>query len=256
MTIGVYIITCNITNKRYVGESVNIESRWSKHKHHLRNGTHRVARLQSDWDSYSESEFTFSIEEVCAVDVLKVRGQHYMDLYDCCNPNKGYNKEPLSTSSKGVKRKPLTSEHKKKCGESIKLKWQTDREAFMKNRKSPSEEFREAHSIRHKKLWTDPEYRARQRDKKVRAATTPEGREQLLRANEKAVKARSKTFVVTSPAGNSWLATNLAKFCREFDLKRASLGDVIKGRAPSCYGWVAREATPDDIASWQGEKFT
>jgi len=254
-TCGVYLIRCNSNGKVYVGESVYIERRWSVHKHHLNYNTHKRKTLQHDWNSFGVDNFEFIILEEVNLDLLMERSQWYMDYFECTNPLKGYNLEPNAISSIGLKRKPLTSEHKAKCGESIKRRWKEDPDRFLKNRKPVTEKAKLQTSERNKKLWSLPEFRAKLYQIKSDFAKTEVGRKNILKANAAAVQARSLNYIVKSPSNQEWLVKNLAKFCRDFNLKRSSLEDVVQGRVPSCYGWVAKKATVEQIENWAGEKY-
>lgn len=47
----------------YIGESVDIKSRWYTHKSELRRGVHHSERLQKEWKKYGEKAFRFSVVE-------------------------------------------------------------------------------------------------------------------------------------------------------------------------------------------------
>ena len=64
MTSGVYQIK-NVVNKHcYVGSSVNIDIRWSVHKHLLKNNKHYNQYLQNAWNKYKQDNFKFEILEL------------------------------------------------------------------------------------------------------------------------------------------------------------------------------------------------
>lgn len=67
--IGIYKITNKLTNKSYIGESNDIERRWSEHKEELINNSHKNYKLQEDWNTYGENNFVFEIlEEIDKLD--------------------------------------------------------------------------------------------------------------------------------------------------------------------------------------------
>ena len=70
MSIGIYKIQNLINNKVYIGQSVDIEKRWSTHKTELKNNYHYNIHLQNAWNKYGEENFEFSIVEECSVDQL------------------------------------------------------------------------------------------------------------------------------------------------------------------------------------------
>lgn len=81
MTIGIYQIRNTITGKRYVGASQNIEARWQQHRHAMRRRNHENSKLMSDWHTYGEDVFEFSILEVVEdADMLATREFDYISL--------------------------------------------------------------------------------------------------------------------------------------------------------------------------------
>lgn len=80
MRSGIYKIINKLNNKYYVGGAVNIGSRWSVHKHHLKKGQHHCKHLQRAWDKYGEENFIFKvIEDVEGQNIHEVE-QKYLDL--------------------------------------------------------------------------------------------------------------------------------------------------------------------------------
>jgi len=72
MARGIYKIINLVNNKFYVGSATNFTERKRKHWWMLRKGTHANKHLQSAWDKYKESAFTFAIVEelTSEVDIL------------------------------------------------------------------------------------------------------------------------------------------------------------------------------------------
>lgn len=77
--IGIYKILNQKNQKCYVGSSINIENRWTKHKALLRNNKHENEHLQNSWNKHGESIFEFSIIEECSEEILLTREQFYLD---------------------------------------------------------------------------------------------------------------------------------------------------------------------------------
>src|SRR6266566_7649641 len=93
MKSGIYLITNTKNWKRYVGKDSNIPYRWTDHKAKLRIETHSNSHLQSSWNNYGESVFSYVILRYCKREELVEWEQFYMDLYDTLNPSRGYNKK-------------------------------------------------------------------------------------------------------------------------------------------------------------------
>lgn len=109
---GVYKITNNINGKVYIGQSINMYMRWKDHVNSLNRNDSRCTLLQRAWNKYGEENFSFDILEVCTEDMLDEIEVKYIELYDSCNGNKGYNIE-----SGGNINKHLSEETKQKIRE-------------------------------------------------------------------------------------------------------------------------------------------
>lgn len=88
---GIYKITNIIDGKCYVGQSVDIKNRWSRHKSNLRKGKHQNQHMQSAWHKYKEENFKFEILEECNKSYINEKEIHYIHLYNSTNRDFGYN---------------------------------------------------------------------------------------------------------------------------------------------------------------------
>lgn len=98
MSIGIYCITNKLNNKRYVGKSVNIERRFIYHRYLLtrytRNKKSTNRHLFNAVKKYGIDNFSFDIIELFDYideDQLSNRELYWIDFYDTCNRNHGYN---------------------------------------------------------------------------------------------------------------------------------------------------------------------
>lgn len=69
---GIYCIINILNNKKYIGSSRNIYSRWYKHRANLRGGYHPDSYLQNAWDKYGEENFYFIILKKCPEHLAKL----------------------------------------------------------------------------------------------------------------------------------------------------------------------------------------
>lgn len=60
---GVYQIRNKINDKRYIGSSKDVESRWNTHRKELQEGNHHNMYFQRAWNKYEEGDFVFEIRE-------------------------------------------------------------------------------------------------------------------------------------------------------------------------------------------------
>lgn len=98
--IGIYCIKNSITNKNYVGSSINILGRLYKHRALLRHNKHQNSYLQNSWNKHSEEYFTCFILEICNIDELIVKEQFWIDKLGDYNLTKEVIRLKLSDESK------------------------------------------------------------------------------------------------------------------------------------------------------------
>ena len=91
MICGVYCIENTDTHKKYIGQSKNIQKRWTEHKWSLNNNVHDNDYLQKAWNKYGEDSFTFSILEECNIQQLDAREIYYIQYFKTHERKNGYN---------------------------------------------------------------------------------------------------------------------------------------------------------------------
>ena len=77
----------------YIGQSKNIKKRWHDHLQNLRQGTHINRHMQSAFQKYGKSAFSFSVIEECDASLLNEREQYWIAQYQTFGPL-GYNLTP------------------------------------------------------------------------------------------------------------------------------------------------------------------
>ena len=112
---GIYCIKNKTTGKRYIGQSVNIYSRWRGHKAELKNNSHDNDYLQKAWNKYGEKDFEFFILEECEQSLLDEKERFYIEKYNTLNRSFGYN-----LKSGGQDTNYFTKEASEKLSNSIK----------------------------------------------------------------------------------------------------------------------------------------
>ena len=96
MNSGIYLITNNVNNKVYVGQTINFKARWHKSYN---------PHLESAFRKYGKENFYFHILEEVEIDkeLLNLREQWWMDFFESYDRDKGYNICPKADSSLGYK---------------------------------------------------------------------------------------------------------------------------------------------------------
>jgi hypothetical protein len=108
MVSGIYKIVNLNNNKCYIGSSRNIKDRWRRHKKDLKNNCHHSIILQRSYNKHGKTKFSYEIIELCEVDKLLEREQHYIielePVYNICR---------IAGSSLGVKQSKEICEKKR-----------------------------------------------------------------------------------------------------------------------------------------------
>ena len=115
MKSGVYRIINRLNGKEYIGSSVDTPARWKGHRRMLRSGQHHSRYLQRAWNKYGEAAFLFEVVEPCPPDQLLVVEQRWLDKV---GPD--YNISLVAGSVLGIKRGPLSSEHRRNVSMALK----------------------------------------------------------------------------------------------------------------------------------------
>lgn len=126
---GIYKITNLINGKVYIGSTNDYKARFREHRTELKRNVHFNTHLQSAYNKYGESNFTFEvIEFIENVDnlpltefktLLESREEYYIQLYEATNREKGYNVRVTCNTSLGMK---WSEESKKRFSEKKKGK--------------------------------------------------------------------------------------------------------------------------------------
>lgn len=88
--IGIYKIENKINGKIYIGQSVDIKKRWSRHKRSAKNELEEKYPIHYAILKYGLDNFSFDVVEECDVSVIDERELYYISFYDSMIP-KGYN---------------------------------------------------------------------------------------------------------------------------------------------------------------------
>lgn len=87
--MGIYTITNKINGKRYVGQSIHIETRWKQHIYTALNIPNEKTKIYNAIRKYGLDNFSFEIIIECLQEQLDELEKYYIALYD--SYNNGYN---------------------------------------------------------------------------------------------------------------------------------------------------------------------
>lgn len=81
--IGIYEIYSTVTKKCYIGSSIQVEKRWTKHRSDLRTGQHHCKPLQAEYNELIP--FIYRMIETCTTEELEEKEAFYISESDCYN---------------------------------------------------------------------------------------------------------------------------------------------------------------------------
>lgn len=124
---AIYIITCLVNNKVYVGKDINFPERLREHKYDLKKNTHHNNHLQNAYNKYGIENFTFEILEEHPKEFLNSMEHYWCNMLQAHNRDYGYNIAPTnpygkSSASEETKKKMSMVKMGKKHTQSSKDK--------------------------------------------------------------------------------------------------------------------------------------
>jgi group I intron endonuclease len=137
--IAVYGIINKNNGKVYVGSSIDIKERWSRHRYILKANKGENIYLQRAWNKHGKQAFAFVILQLTTEDQLRDMETKWIKRLGSAERRNGYNLDPTpNTPMLGRKHTPearakmslaqmgkkkgitLTAEHRRKIGESVR----------------------------------------------------------------------------------------------------------------------------------------
>lgn len=112
--VGIYKVECIIDNKKYIGQSKDIEKRFKKHLTELKNNRHLNSYMQHSFNRYGIEYFVFEVIELCLEEELMNKEIFYIDKLKSYNRNFGFNVE-----YGGLRNKKIAEETKRKISKSM-----------------------------------------------------------------------------------------------------------------------------------------
>lgn len=88
-TPGIYVIKNLVSNKMYIGKSINTITRQYEHFYDLRQNKHSNEHLQKSFNKYGEEAFIFGVVDYYPEDELYKMEKYWIEFYNVCEI--GYN---------------------------------------------------------------------------------------------------------------------------------------------------------------------
>lgn len=212
---GVYIIRCVKNNKLYVGSSVNIKNRISRHFNDLLKQKHSSPQLQNSYNKYGNESFVVEIVEEFEKNEITLKELHrfeqkYLDEFKPYLKDNGFNTCRIAGSPSQYR---LSDERKKQISESLKGRVVSD-----ETRKKISES---------RKGKTNPKDAIeRMRLKKIGS-----------KQSEETILKKSREYSFIDSNGYIHQGKNLKRFCDEHGLHRPNMKMVLNGKRKTHHGF-------------------
>lgn len=138
MKSGIYKITNTVNNKVYVGQAVNLGTRYGRHLYRIKRNEHHNDYIQRAFDKYGENSFKYEIlEEIKDLSLLDSREKFWIDHHGGINSDDTYNlKDPLLNEYNDYVKKKMSKSSLGKNNPNYGNKWTDEqKEKASKNKK-------------------------------------------------------------------------------------------------------------------------
>lgn len=138
---GIYYIKNTLNNNMYIGQSVNIRTRFSAHKSSLKNNKHYNEKLQEDFNKYGMNIFEFGVLEECKRESLDEKEQYYIKKYNTVESGynnasgglKGFKSSEETKLKVSLHHADVNGENNPAYGKSIKERMGDNYDTWLKN---------------------------------------------------------------------------------------------------------------------------
>ncbi len=227
MSVGIYVIYWKNLNKVYIGQSCNVEKRWSDHLSKMKKGKHENTKIQACYDNFGEPEHC--LIEICKIDELDNLEIIWCDEFNSLHNGLNIN-EPGTVGGRGVD-SPASKYSKRKILRVFSRLYRTDLSyseiAKLENvhKSLPSTIIGGIHHI-----WIQEEYWDKFVIAKYKALQRTGGRGDILSRT-------GSTKKIVSPDGTEFEISNMTVFCKEHRLNLPSLSELLSGKRKQYKGW-------------------
>ncbi len=236
---GIYIITCVVSGKIYVGSSNNCRRRWNEHKKLLREDRHHSSHLQRAWNKYGSDSFLFKmVEEIIDESTLLPREQCWIDSTKSYDGEHGYNGRREADSGAWI------TQYKSKT---YIIRFPDGSEKTVKN----LSRFSRKHNLNQGALSAVARHLTNHHQN-IHCRFVEETYEQWQLEREKIIADRPKKkppepyttkWRITDPDGLICTTDSLMQYCQERNLSQGNMSEVARGNRKQHKGYTCEIIT-------------
>jgi group I intron endonuclease len=146
---GIYYIKNTLNNNMYIGQSVNIKTRFCAHRSSLKNNKHYNEKLQEDFNKYGIDIFEFGILEECEIEFLDELEQYYIKKYNTVESGynnasgglKGFKSSEETKLKVSLNHADVSGENNPSYGKTIKQRMGDNYDEWLKNIRMANKRF-------------------------------------------------------------------------------------------------------------------
>lgn len=146
---GIYYIKNIVNNNMYIGQSINIKTRFSCHKSALNKNSHYNEKLQEDFNKYGIESFEFGVLEKCNKEDLDELEQHYIKKYNTIKSGynnasgglKGFKSSEETKLKVSLNHADVSGENNPAYGKTIKQRMGDNYDEWLKNIRMANKRF-------------------------------------------------------------------------------------------------------------------
>lgn len=226
MTIGIYKLVFNNTDKVYIGQSNCIEKRWTSHISNMRFGK-ATSKLQKAYNDYGISHYEVLCE--CSIKELNALEIEAIEIYD--SYNNGFNSTPSSTGPNLLgENNPSALETNDTYREVLRLLVQTN----------PTLNKREISDICNVSIYTVRHIAALESHIWLKEDMPEEYSKLVLLKNNKYYRGTQYPKLI-SPDGDIHEVSNITNFSKLNNLSQPKITEVMQGTRLHHKGWKRLE---------------
>jgi len=237
MTIGIYRLIFNGTDKTYIGQSVRIEVRYLEHLRSIKNGSANTKLLEAN-KLYGKPELDIILE--CPIEELDTLEDEAIEIFNSVdngfNVYRYSNQVPEYTNELGYGNNKYSQDQIINVFNLLVDKPELSYKSISDITNVPVDTITTISNLK-QHTWLSEEFPVKYGQLKQLLGTRIKSSRNIV-SDKLSAKAQGITYpLLFDPYGNSYIVENAYKFAREHNLAGNHLTEVLNGHRKSHKGW-------------------